>query len=53
LAHLLTGSGLQVKVGRKVNPFGYWTIVQCVNTKEASGRQRGGLRRNAPLAVSS
>jgi phosphatidylethanolamine/phosphatidyl-N-methylethanolamine N-methyltransferase len=53
LAHLLAGSGLQVTIGRKVNPFGYWTIVQCVNTKAASSRQVEGLRRDAPLAVSS
>ena len=48
LEHLLTGSGLRVTVGRKVNPFGYWTIVQCVNTKKEtlgeSAPRRQGVR---------
>ncbi len=39
LEHLLAGSGLRVTVGRKVNPFGYWTIVQCLNTKSDQARE--------------
>ncbi|MEO5656833.1 MAG: class I SAM-dependent methyltransferase [Nitrospiria bacterium] len=30
---LLEGSGLRVLADRKVNPLGYWTMVQCINAK--------------------
>lgn len=47
LEKLLAGSGLRVTVGRKVNPFGYWTIVQCVNTKSAGTSEPVSRRRAA------
>lgn len=49
LEKLLAGSGLRVTVGRKVNPFGYWTILQCLNTKTKSD----GTREPAPQRKAS
>lgn len=53
LEGLLAGSGLRVVMDRKVNPFGYWTMVQCVNTKAASHRDAPGPdpRRRVARAV--
>jgi len=39
LEHLIEGSGLRVTLRRKVSPFGYWTIVRCVNAKDETERE--------------
>ncbi len=38
LHHVLEGTTLQVLKQKKMNPFGYWYLVECVNAKNGSPR---------------